>query len=659
MAGFGKTVAATAGERKQKQVAKGNLVERRECKNPELRAKLEKTPHKWLRHYMAALYPLPWSKGHKQMISDAVYASKTGTGVADAAPRGEGKTSILRGVSLYLVATGREIFPVTGGWTHKASTESYRLWLNMLHNSKNFNEDYPEICQPFELSTHSARLAHLRWKDNGENIGADVRAVDKMIILPDSRGAIAAASVQGDIKGLSCSLPSGAAIRPSLLLLDDAQDPKRAGNPTYVKDMMDLFERQWFCLSGPQTRITVMVACTVAAKNDVSEQFLSRRGFKSVRIARVESWPKGWDDRKSKTRALWDEWNDARLDGIDSDDEGKAGLAFYKKHKKVLTAGMKVSWAERYDQERGDPDALYSAMVDFYEIGEEAFASEHQNSPLKKGVSLYELTPQIIESRTDQDRLPNAVPSWAHLVIAATDVNPSYALTSVVVAFGRDQVAAVLWYGLYNKAPLPVTKEMPPAVARKVIYEALAKHGRELAALPCRPNTWIIDGGGSPEGTVIDLAANSPRICGLEAVCSFGRGWKMYKPTSKHKNVLGEQLHRVIKSRNEQWVLYNADYWRETTQRGWTGEVGSPGSCTLPKGRHTDFALQVCREQLRGKDDVGGRTVWVWDQAPGPHDYGDCMQMAYMGAAMRGVGTGGFVQPRQQQRRRSITHVKI
>jgi hypothetical protein len=51
----------------------------------------------------------------------------------------------------------------------------------------------------------------------------------------------------------------------------------------------------------------------------------------------------------------------------------------------------------------------------------------------------------------------------------------------------------------------------------------------------------------------------------------------------------------------------------------------------------------VTREQLAGKDDVGGRTVWVWNTAPGPHDYGDCMHMAYMGAAVQGIGTGGQV----------------
>jgi hypothetical protein len=32
---------------------------------------------------------------------------------------------------------------------------------------------------------------------------------------------------------------------------------------------------------------------------------------------------------------------------------------------------------------------------------------------------------------------------------------------------------------------------------------------------------------------------------------------------------------------------------------------------------------------------------WNWHTAPGAHDYGDCMTMAYVGAAWQGIGTGG------------------
>jgi hypothetical protein len=226
----------------------------------------------------------------------------------------------------------------------------------------------------------------------------------------------------------------------------------------------------------------------------------------------------------------------------------------------------------------------------------------------------------------------------------------------VIVAFGADQRAAVLWYGLQK---MDVQDSDTEIEKRRKIYEALSEQGRKLAAMPCRPDKWIIDGGGTPEGCVIDFAASSPQICGLNSFCSFGRGWKNYRPTHRmHKIRMGEMWHSVHESRLKAWVLYNADYWREIAQRGWTGSPGAPGSCTLPKGRHTDFAAQVCREQLAGKDEVAGRTVWIWTTAPGPHDFGDCMHMAYVGAAIEGIGTGGLAAapPKKQQQRRRIRY---
>jgi hypothetical protein len=103
----------------------------------------------------------------------------------------------------------------------------------------------------------------------------------------------------------------------------------------------------------------------------------------------------------------------------------------------------------------------------------------------------------------------------------------------------------------------------------------------------------------------------------------------------------GEQAHRVIERRDRQWIVWNADFWREVAQQGWAGEPGAPGSCSLPAGNHGDFADQICREQLAGKDEVAGRMVWIWNTLPGAHDFGDCMAMAYMGASWAGIGTGG------------------
>lgn len=631
-------------EKKRAERKRERALVRRACEDPARRSRLERDPAGWLIHYMPGSFPLPFSKGHREMIAGAIRAAKTGTGVAVAAPRGEGKTTILRGVSIYLVATRQVRFPVVAGWTHKAATEAFRLWLRMLHGSAELRADYPELTQPFEESTHAARLKAMTWDDTGTECGADIRATERCIILPDSIAAVASASVQSDVKGLNVTLPSGEILRPDLLLIDDAQDPKRASNPSFVADVVETIEKQWMCLAGPQSRVTTMVACTVAAAGDVSEHFLSRPDFKTIRVARVTAWPDGWAEKGSETRRLWDEWHRELLDGLADGDGGVRGRKFYRANKTALTAGMAVSWSQRYVKKRKDPDALYSAMFDLYRIGEDAFATEYQNAPIKHGATVYELTPDVIVSRTT-DRPAGVVPDWCKVKIAATDINPSYGLTWGVLGFGSDQTSAVLGYGIHEMTVAPGATQ---GETDRAIYEALVAHGKEMAKLPCRPEAWFIDAGGSAFDVVLRFCEQSAQLVGIQATACTGRGTRNYRPYGK--TVVGtprEQCHLAMDAHRRKWVAWHADYWREIAQKAWTGSVGAPGSCSLPAGRHREFAEQIAREQLAGKGEIAGVMQWVWHTQPGRHDYGDVMAMAYMGAAFGGIGSSGPVQKKK------------
>jgi hypothetical protein len=364
----------------------------------------------------------------------------------------------------------------------------------------------------------------------------------------------------------------------------------------------------------------------------VAEHYLARPDWRAVRVGQVVSWPEGWEEKDSATRRAWDEWNELR-----TDDESSA-LAYYEANKERLTSGMAVSWDARFDAARGQPDAIYAAMVDYYAMGPEAFAAERQNAPLQKGVTIYDISADVICSRVSE-RQPGAVPDWSRLRVAATDINPSYGLTWALLGFGGDQTAAVLGYGVHEMGVAPGATEGETA---RAIYEALMAHGKALAALQCRPEVWVIDAGGAAFDVVLRFCSESARAVGIQATPCTGRGSRNYRAYGK--SVLGrprEQCHTAVDTRGRKWIAWNADYWREVAQKAWTGSVGAPGSCSLPVGRHRDFAEQICREQLAGKGEVGGQMVWTWHTQPGRHDYGDCMAMAYMAAAWGGIGTGG------------------
>jgi hypothetical protein len=612
------------------------------------RTELESDTAEWLQHYMPERFCAPFGEVHHKIIEGAERAIVTGTSVTAAAPRGAGKTSIFVGSTLKSVLSGVCRFPVVIGWKSGAGRELLMQWLTELSNNPRLLADYPCQCQPFWQTTQSTRLQGLlRELEPEKRIGCDVRKMDLTIILPDvyerhrelRHSALAGASINGSIKGLNVGLITGEALRPDIVLLDDPQDEETAQSPALVKKVIKKIDYGVRSLSGPRRRLAVKAAVTCVETDDVSHHLLTRQGTESIRIGQITAWPKGWDDEKSTTRALWDDWNRARIDGLDDLDKGKAAREFYEANKEAMIEGMAVSWEHRYqegDEKRvADPDAFFAAMWDYYDLGEHAFMAERQNAPIKEGVTILELSPRDIVKRVDQSRKGGALPSWVRKVIAATDVNPSYALSTAIIGFGDDQRAGVIWYG---KQKMSLSDNEPDAVKKAAIMQALQKHGGDIAKIgPI--DLWVIDGGGSPQETVQAFAQNSKTTTGLAAITAFGRAWSQYRPRSKDRAY--EQSFIRSKTRTFRWCIWNADYWRELAQKAWLGAMGAPGSCDLPRGRHDDFAEQICRESLKGKAEVAGTWKYVWHTAAGPHDYGDCMAMGFMGAALEGIGTGG------------------
>lgn len=675
--GFGECHSPKSqAETQEKYAKKGRLIPYSDPKDAKRRAKLEKDPERWLRYYLENRFPLPFGDVHRKMVAACIRAMATGSSITVAAPRGFGKTAVEWGMAFYAVLTGLSRFPVVIGWKANAGSELLDQWANELATNERLAEDYPCQCAPFHDSQASKRLKGLLRSVNPDaRCGSDIRKKQCVIILPDvkepSTGrtmpqcALAGASMNGSIKGLNIGLLSGESLRPDVALLDDPQDEQTADSPVLIKKVIKKIDYGIRSLAGPRRRLTVMAAVTCVNIGDVSEHLLTRAGTEVIITGQITAWPTGWTDKDSTSRALWDEWNTHRLGGLENLDGGKRARAFYKSNKAALTEGMAISWKERYHQSDGvrigDPDALFAAMWDFYELGEFAFMAERQNTPVKEGVTVFSLSPKAILSRVDPTRNAGDVPEYTRLIVAATDINPSYALTSEVRAFGADQRNGVLWYGLHA---MSVSTEQTDAEIKKAIMAQLAALWENtLSRLPCKPTYWIIDGGGSPENTVIDFAAANSGKYGVTIMCAFGRAAKQYRAIGKAKYRMRvyEQCHETAESYSKRWIIFNADHWRKQSHQAWTGTLGAPGSCDLPKGKHEDYADQICREQLMGQVELNGKTIYDWKTATGPHDYGDTGTMCFVAAAINGIGTGGNVGRKQksQQKQRRVGHVSV
>jgi hypothetical protein len=537
-----------------------------------------------------------------------------------------------------------------------------RRWLSALADNPRLAADYPVETAPFRETTHPVRLRLLRWKDTGAPAGADVRIMDGALVLPDGKGAIGAASVGASTRGLFATMPNGETLRPDVLFLDDPQSKAVAESASEVRKTVEKIESDLFNLAGPDTRLSAMIAATVIQAGDVAEHFLTHPDFEPVRVGQIVTWPDGFTDKASAVRRLWEQWNAERVEGMQDHDGGKRARAFYRAHKGELTAGLSVSWAHRYDRKRGDPDALYAAMLDFYRLGARAFMAERQNEPMKTETTVYDLTPELVASRIHPGRRAYELPAEARQIVAATDLN-LYGLTSAALGFANDQTAWIAWYGIHDHDGRGITTgDVPEAEAKRALYEALVEHGRQVAGLPlvqaghaARVGLWIVDAGFWPD--VVRRYIDGPgRSLGIQIMPARGFNADRYRPAGK--GTIGkprEQCHFTESAVAGRFLAFNACYWREVSQRAWLASPNAPGSLSLPDaGRHNDFAEQVTRERLLEKLAGEYGPVWRWRTAPGPHDYLDAVTMAYAGAAWGGIGTGGEIPTPKKHTARAI-----
>jgi hypothetical protein len=289
----------------------------------------------------------------------------------------------------------------------------------------------------------------------------------------------------------------------------------------------------------------------------------------------------------------------------------------------------------------------------YHRMGYESFMAERQQEPVDLIAESipYTLTPAIIIAKQDK-RKALEVPDWVTSIFASSDINPSYAMSTVIIGMGQDQTAALLWYGLHR---MSITGENNAAMFRRRLFDEIATHGRELAGMTVKPACWAIDAGGAQFDAAVAYADSSASLCGIPAFAFTGRGWKHYKPYGKTAlpGLVREQCHGCMdrkQGRVIRWVAWNADYWKEVAQRAWLGEVGTPGTISLYHGSHTDLANQICGDRLLGKEEVGGQMVWNFTRIPGKNDFGDALAQVYALSAYSGIGTGGAVTVRGRKR---------
>ena len=177
------------------------------CVNPQRRERCLADPELLLKTYFARDFKRPFGKLHTKLIESIWEIAQYGGKKALAAPRGRGKTTIVKGCIAAVVLAGFCRFPVPVGPTTSHAQELYEDFRRKINYNDLLFEDFPEICAPVRALEGAPQragkqhidgiLTKIQWTAEGLRI-ADV---------PEKyRGPIDYGGVRMEYRGLDAAI---------------------------------------------------------------------------------------------------------------------------------------------------------------------------------------------------------------------------------------------------------------------------------------------------------------------------------------------------------------------------------------------------------------------------------------------------------------------
>ena len=555
--------------------------------------------------------------------------------------RGAGKTTWTIIALVWALLYGHRRFPVCIAASSSMAKTVRKGIFTLLAEAPGILADFPPVPTALRKMNGAVQKG-MALTYQGRNVGFESGEV--ALVLPDLRdengvrldaacGAIVACrGVGGSVRGLNIR-----GNRPDFVLFDDPQTQKDAHSASAIQRIDHYIHSDALNLAANTATVAAFMTITPQCADDLAQRIADRALHPnwSVSICPfLTHITPGFDEAAD---AFCEEFN---VDAALGDFTRARSRAWYRGHRDLF-AGVEAVDDHAFDK-TFELDAVHHALNKIAAIGRPAFDAEYQMQPVRQ-TAAFQISDRLILSRIRRDTSPGVVPDNAVFVAIATDINPSYALSSVAVAFDVKLTAQVVAYRLTR---LHIPMDIPEAEFDRRVYEALAAHGREVAEWGIKPTRWGVDAGGRQFSPVTAFAPNSLSLSGLAAIPMLGRAGRNWNPFVRSR--IRDARDSTVLCRDSDgriWLAWNADEYKERAQRAWSAEVGAPGGLSLFDGRvdHTQFAVQVANEILMEKRSIRQRDgrdgfEYKW-QTKEPHDFGDCLAMCYALAAADGLSS--------------------
>lgn len=610
--------------------------------NMERRIEALSDPTKFLRTYFADRYELDFGPHHRFIIDTVVSRARNGGRQAVAAPRGCGKSELVKGLLAYLMLAQLIRFPLAVAATSSLAKRLFRDFRNKFATNQLLYEDFPEVCHPVRcLEGAPQRAARQHIDGHLTNI---VWTSSDYVRFADVPG-----SPFGGVKMAYFGLDSafrGVNIdgdRPDFVLIDDPETQESANSDDQIASREETLDKDIAGLAGQQSAMAIVTLTTVQNSKCLSFRLTDRKlkpSHNGVRFGMVIKWPTRMD--------LWEEYIVLRRANQESGDEHARGaLQFYLDNWDSMNCGVRMLSDHFVEVEVDGCQLVHSAIQQaFNKIADtsfSAFKSEYQNDPdPDEQPDTVGLTAGKVASRISGFIQGQQHPETEFVTIGL-DIGKYYSHWTKIGWHGN-AIGHVVDYGVME-TPGMMTADNKQAV---------------IAALLPSLLQWRIDmmASGQLDFCLIDSGDYTDAI--YEFVRQVGgspfaasKGWsnnRLHMPKERTKDKIPFQECYASHQPTERLWLYNVntEHWKQWVHERFAtatldeNQMPNPGTLSLysapgDRRRHLSFSQHIVAEERRDIFEHGKGVKRKWTVVNRNNHYLDSTALACAAAGCLGI----------------------
>ena len=591
-------------QRKRDKRSESARIEIPECVNPARREAALADPVVFLRTYFSERYSLDFGPHHLAMIETIVNRARYGGRQAIAAPRGCGKSELVKGLLVYLVLAGLVRFPLVVAATSVLARRLFRDFRNKIATNDLLLEDFPEVCYPVRALEGAPQRAARQHVDG--QLTKIVWTSSDYVRFPDVPG-----SVYGGIKmtyfGLDAAF-RGVNIdgdRPDFVVVDDPETKESAKSEMQIADREDTLDKDVAGLAGQELTMGLVTLTTV--QNGICLSFrLTDRSIKpshnGMRFGMVQQWPKRMD--------MWEDYIARRRANQEAGDEhGREAVEYYRENWVAMNDGVEML-VDHFVAIEVDGDAMVLSAIQqaFNKIADtslSAYKSEYQNDPdPSEQPDTIGLTAGKVASRIS-GLMQGQLHADTEFVTIGMDIGKYYSHW-VKIAWHGNAVGNVIDYGVME-TPGMMTADSKQAVINALVpallqwrIDMLAESDIDFCLIDSGDFTdaiyeFVRTSGGAPFAAVKGYSGNNFRV--------------PPEPTDSKRPFIECYAHRLAAERI--WLYnINSEYWKQWVHERYATEttdennIENPGTLSLfaapnDRRRHLSYSQHIVAEERR------------------------------------------------------------